>query len=149
MKYYSRLILFAIFTSLLVACASRGPAPNASLEAGAFGEVVPVAGGGQYIDVTPEELKNLMEEEEFFFVNVHIPYEGEIPDTDALIPFDQIEGYLAEFPQDKDERVLLYCRSGSMSSTASQALVQAGYTNVVNLAGGYRAWSDAGFEFIR
>lgn len=149
MNNFSRLVLFTLFASLIIACASSGPASNADQEEGEFGQVVFVSGVGQYLDVTPKELKSLMEEEDFFFVNVHIPFDGDIPGTDASIPFDQIDARLAEFPQDKDARVVLYCRSGSMSTTASQALVQAGYTNVINLAGGFRAWSDAGYEFSR
>jgi rhodanese-related sulfurtransferase len=149
MIYFSRLVLFTFFASLIVACAPSGPASISNQENGEFGQVVSVTGGGQYLDVTPEELKSLMEEEDFFFVNVHIPYEGDIPGTDASIPFDQIDAYLAELPEDKDARVVLYCRSGSMSTTASQALVRAGYTNVINLAGGFRAWSDVGYEITR
>ena len=115
----------------------------------AMGQVVPVDGGGQYIDITPQELKAMLGEKDFFFVNVHIPYEGELPDTDAFIPFNEIEGNLSQFPQDKDARIVLYCRSGSMSATSAREMVGLGYANLYNLDGGFRAWSEAGYEFIQ
>ena len=116
---------------------------------GDIGQVVPVDGSGQYIDITPQELNTMLEKKDFFFVNVHVPYEGELPDTDAFIPFDEIEGDLAAFPQDKDAKIVLYCRSGSMSATAAREMVLLGYTNVYNLDGGFRAWLEAGFEFFQ
>jgi rhodanese-related sulfurtransferase len=112
------------------------------------GQIVAVDGGGQYIDIAPQELKTMLEEKDFFYVNVHIPYEGELPDTDAFIPFDEIEGHLSEFPQDKDAKIVLYCRSGSMSTTAAKEMVNLGFSNIYNLDGGFRAWSEAGYEFI-
>jgi rhodanese-related sulfurtransferase len=107
-----------------------------------------VEGGGQYVDIIPQELHAMLEGKDFFFVNVHIPYEGEIPDTDAFIPFDQIPAHIDEFPPAKDAKVVLYCRSGSMSATAARELVQLGYTNIFNLDGGFRAWSGEGYDFI-
>ena len=86
--------------------------------------------------------------EEFTLVNVHIPLEGNIPGTDAMIPFDEIEHHLDELPADKDAQIVLYCRSGSMSRTATQTLIGLGYTNVFDLEGGYNAWvaNDLPFE---
>jgi rhodanese-related sulfurtransferase len=89
----------------------------------------------------------MLQAKDFFFVNVHIPNEGEIPGTEAHIAFDQVTQRLDEIPTQKDAKIVLYCRSGSMSAIAARELVDAGYTNVFNLDGGYRAWSEAGFPF--
>ena len=99
-------------------------------------------GGGHYTDILPQELNTMLQNKDFFFVNVHIPYEGEIEKTDAFIPFDQTEARLSEYPQARDAKIVVYCRSGSMSATAARDLVKAGYANVYNLDGGFRAWED-------
>ena len=100
-----------------------------------------------YAMITVSELQELMDSEEFTFVNVHIPLEGNISNTDAEIPFDEIENYLDLLPEDKDEKIVIYCRSGSMGDTASKTLVDLGYTNVSNLEGGYNAWNANGLPF--
>lgn len=78
-------------------------------------------------------------------VNVHIPFEGRIAGTDLEIPFDQITRpeNLAKLPADKNARMVLYCRSGSMSKIAVNALVKLGYTNLVDVKGGMLAWEAA------
>jgi len=130
---------------LLAACGTASqPAP-----AGQVGQVVPVEGGGHYVDLLPPELKAMLETKDSFFVNMHVPYEGEIEQTDAFIPFDQTSARLSEYPQDRGARIVLYCRSGSMSAIAARAMVSAGYTNIYNLDGGFRAWEAAGYELIQ
>jgi rhodanese-related sulfurtransferase len=125
-----------------------GCAPAAvEQEQAELGQVVPVGSSGSYVDITPGELEAMLEAKDFFFVNVHIPYEGEIPDTDAFIPFDQVGDYLDEFPEDRAAKIVLYCRSGSMSAIASRALVEQGFTQLFNLDGGFRAWQEQGFLF--
>jgi rhodanese-related sulfurtransferase len=83
---------------------------------------------------------------DIFLVNVHVPYEGEIPGTDAFIPYDQIASRIDELPSDPS-RLVVYCRSGHMSSIAAQSLVAAGYSGFSELAGGYTAWTEAGLPF--
>ena len=97
---------------------------------------------------TVEELNNMLKSKDFSFINVHIPYEGEIPGTDAHIPYNEIEKYADQLPQDKDAKIVLYCRSGPMSAAASKALVEMGYTNVIDVEGGMKAWKAAGYELL-
>jgi rhodanese-related sulfurtransferase len=109
---------------------------------------VPVEGGGSYTEVSVGGLARLLESKDVPLINVHVPYEGEIAGTDAFIPFDQVEANLGKLPASKDTRVVLYCRSGSMSAIAARTLVRRGYTDVWNLDGGMIAWKQAGHLLI-
>ena len=44
----------------------------------------------------------------------------------------------------KDAQILVYCQSGGRSALASETLQLLGYTHPCSLAGGFKAWSDAG-----
>lgn len=48
-----------------------------------------------------------------------------------------------EFP-DKDSELILYCGGGFRSALAADNLQKMGYTNVWSMAGGWKAWKDAG-----
>lgn len=129
-------ILFALLAlSLLAGCQSKT----------VTGETVS-ATGGSYKNVTPKELSTMLKDKDFVLVNVHIPFAGNLPNTDLSIPYDQIDQNLSQLPADKAAKIVLYCRSGHMSQIAAEDLVSQGYTNVWNLKGGMIDWEKAGFE---
>jgi len=107
--------------------------------------MVQVEGGGSYTDVNTSGLANMLENNNFPLINVHIPYEGEIQGTDLSIPYNEIGENLDKLPADKDTKLVLYCRSGSMSDTAAGTLVKLGYTDVWNLDSGMIGWEQAGY----
>jgi phage shock protein E len=128
-------LLLAIL--LLVSCQSKP----------VTGETI-IAENGSYQNVTPDELNTMLKNKDFVFINVHIPFAGNIAETDLSIPYDQITEpvYLAKLPIDKSARIILYCRSGRMSEIAAEELVSLGYTNIWNLAGGMVEWEQNGYE---
>jgi rhodanese-related sulfurtransferase len=50
---------------------------------------------------------------------------------------------------DKQASIILYCGGGYRSALAADALQQMGYTNVVSMDGGIRAWREAGYPLVR
>jgi rhodanese-related sulfurtransferase len=50
---------------------------------------------------------------------------------------------------DKSALLVLYCGGGFRSALAADALQKMGYTNVISLAGGWRAWQQAGMPAER
>ena len=45
---------------------------------------------------------------------------------------------------DKDTELILYCGGGYRSALVADVLQRMGYTNVYSMAGGWKAWKDAG-----
>jgi rhodanese-related sulfurtransferase len=139
------LILFvmSIASLWLVACASGPSTPAEAVPVEVKGEIVAVSGGA-YTDASVAELQTMLKNKDFTFINVHIPFEGDIPGTDLSIPYNEIDQNLSQLPAEKDAKIVLYCRSGNMSETAAETLVGLGYTNVWNITGGMVAWEKAG-----
>ena len=55
-----------------------------------------------------------------------------------------IERDIEEAVPDKDAEIILYCGGGYRSALSADALQRMGYTNVFSMAGGWRAWKEAG-----
>jgi len=52
------------------------------------------------------------------------------------IPHAEIKNKINEYVKDKDQKIILYCRSGRRSGIAEKTLKEMGYTNAIN-AGAY------------
>jgi rhodanese-related sulfurtransferase len=97
-----------------------------------------------YSEISPAELNVNLKNKDFALINVHVPFIGNIPQTDLSIPYDQIDQNLSQLPTDKSAKIVLYCSSGHMSNLAAADLAQQGYTNIWSLTGGMSAWQQAG-----
>lgn len=137
-----RSFLGSILLIALSACAGSPSAAPPSKPAGRATNP-----SGTWTELTPADLSGMLESKDFFMVNVHIPYAGELPMTDAFIPFDRIASRLAELPG-REGKIVLYCRTGRMSEAALETLSAAGYSNLFELEGGFEAWRLAGLQFI-
>ena len=97
-----------------------------------------------YVNVTVDQFVEMLEHKDFILINTHIPYEGEIPGTDLFIPYNQIERYQNELPNDKNSRLVVYCQTGPMGDAAARKLARMGYTHVIHFKDGMKGWEKAG-----
>jgi rhodanese-related sulfurtransferase len=140
-----RLLRNVLMTALAPGAVARAAGAREHVKTGR----VPVEGGGSYTNVNVAGFAAMLAEKDFTFVNVHVPYEGDIGGTDLSIPFDQVAANLARLPSDKGTKLVLYCRSGRMSEIAARTLVKLGFRNVWNVDGGMVAWEEAGYPLVR
>ena len=91
-----------------------------------------------YMNITAEEAKKIMDGEEGYIIldtRTQEEYdEGHIPGA-IVIPHDEITDRAEEELPDKDQLLLVYCRSGRRSKLAAEALVKLGYTNIKEFGG--------------
>lgn len=91
-----------------------------------------------FLNITAEEAKKLMDSEEgciILDVRTREEYDqGHIPGA-ILIPDTEIEAKAADLLPDKDQLILVFCRSGRRSKLAAQSLADLGYTNIREFGG--------------
>ena len=94
--------------------------------------------GAVYVNITAEEAKQIMDTEEGYIVldvRTQEEYnEGHIPGA-TQISHEEIAEKAEEVLTDKDQLILVYCRSGRRSKLAAEALVELGYTNIKEFGG--------------
>ena len=91
-----------------------------------------------YVNITAEEAKTIMDTEEGYVIldtRTREEYDqGHIPGA-IQISHDEITEKAEEVLTDKDQLILVYCRSGRRSKLAAEALVELGYTNIKEFGG--------------
>ena len=91
-----------------------------------------------YMNITAEEAKRIMDSEEgYIILDVRTQEEydqGHIPGA-TQISHEEIAEKAEEVLTDKDQLILVYCRSGRRSKIAAEALVELGYTNIKEFGG--------------
>ncbi len=97
----------------------------------------------EYKQITQKEAKEMMDAQDVLILDVREQHEydsGHIAGA-VLLPVGTIDGVRAEevIPS-KHTVVLVYCRSGNRSKTASAKLAELGYTNIYEF-GGINTWS--------
>lgn len=110
----------------------------AALLLSACGQTEEKGGEEVYMNITAEEAKRIMDTREgYIILDVRTQEEydqGHIPGA-ILIPNTEIEEKAEEILTDKDQLILVYCRSGRRSKLASEILVELGYTNIREFGG--------------
>lgn len=116
-----KIILIMIISFLLVGCSS----------------------GVSFVSIDGTEAKRLINEENAIIIDVRSLEEygsGHIKDS-INIPVDTIElEKIEQVISSKENKIIVYCRSGNRSRQAAQLLIDLGYTNVYDL-GGINNWS--------
>lgn len=91
-----------------------------------------------YLNITAEEAKTIMDTQEGFLildVRTQAEYDqGHIPGA-IVIPDTEVKDKAEEALPDKDQLILVYCRSGRRSKNAAQILAELGYTNIREFGG--------------
>jgi len=95
----------------------------------------------EIINDTPEIFESNMEGDYLLLdVRTQEEYDAGHIESSLLIPVSELESRLDEIEAYKDKSVLVYCRSGNRSVTASNILIDNGFTDVHNLLTGYNGW---------
>ena len=94
--------------------------------------------GAVYVNITAEEAKQIMDSEEgYIILDVRTQEEynqGHIPGA-IMISHEEIAEKAEGVLTDKEQLILVYCRSGRRSKIAAEALVELGYTNIKEFGG--------------
>lgn len=127
MRNYIKTLLVILFICLVTGCA---------------GESSDEMKDNTYEHITQEEAKNLMSSEtDYRILDVRTDEEyagGYIPGA-ICIPNETINETVTEILPDKNQLILVYCRSGRRSAEAARKLAALGYTNIKEF-GGINTW---------
>lgn len=98
------------------------------------------------LTITPQEVKTKLDSTKgLIIIDVRSELEfrgelGHIPGA-VLHPLPEINNWVSEFSDGKNQEIILVCRSGNRSAQATRYLIEHGFTNVKNMTGGMLEWN--------
>lgn len=98
-------------------------------------------------EITVAEAKEILDKGGYLFLDCREPKEykmGHVPGS-MNIPRGLIEFKIDKKVPDKNENMVVYCKTGGRSCLSSCTLCRMGYKNVKSMAGGWKAWEKAGY----
>lgn len=104
----------------------------------------------KYNNISVQEARDLIEDKpELVILDVRTVSEFEEGHIENAIniPVDELENRLNEL--NKEDDLLVYCRTGNRSGTAVKILADAGYTKVYHMNEGISVWIQQGFPVIQ
>ena len=117
-----KIIWILLAMMLLVACGQEKEDPQEAI----------------YMNITAQQAKEMMDSREGYIIldtRTQEEYnESHIPGA-ILIPHDEILEKAESILKDKDQLILVYCRSGRRSKLAAADLQKLGYTNIYEFGG--------------
>ena len=81
-------------------------------------------------------------------IDVRTPAEFGAVHAERAVNYPMESFDLEQFPLSKDEEIHVICQSGGRSMKVCQKLEAAGFTKIVNVAGGTSAWQSAGLPVV-
>lgn len=149
-KLFARAMILLLFAAMLVSCASKGAGSGKGNDMDTTqtqttenpAETTKEQAQEGYLQITQEQAKELMDHEtNYILLDVRTQEEfdaGHIPGA-VLIPDYEITEKAQDILPDKDQLILVYCRSGRRSKGAAEELAAMGYTNIQEF-GGILTW---------
>lgn len=146
MKRYASFVLAVILgISLMVGgctTASKQAAPQAMTADSLVAEAKK-----NICEVTVSEAKEMLDKGGLVFLDCREPKEfkmGHVPGA-MNIPRGLIEFKINKKIPDKNGGIVIYCKVGGRGCLSACTLCRMGYKNVMNMAGGWKAWEKAGY----
>jgi rhodanese-related sulfurtransferase len=102
-------------------------------------------------NLTADEFEDFVNEKESILLDVRESYEYSEShlEKSKLVPSSNFWAHFEELHLAKDDRIALYCHTGSRSMGVINALLEAGYLNVVHLERGIIDWHGQGKKLVR
>ena len=129
--------LLLLCLALLGACSAPGADENSLSQASAPPSSITSTGSGAYQKISATEAKELMEQGGVTIVDVRTAgeYEEKHIKGALLLPVESIKESPPKQLPNKDATLLVYCRTGVRSRSASEKLISVGYRNVYDFGG--------------